>query len=166
VGHLVVGGVVALGVLYGAMVAREAGVGAAPGGMGLAPWGAVLTLVLVAAREVVKAIPDVEGDRAEGARTLPVVLGPRRAAWLALVTVGAAVAALPAFPLLGFDPLFLAWSVPMGACLLAAVWALLAADARARLRPGAAAWRAGAVRASAWMKAAMALAVLALALGR
>jgi geranylgeranylglycerol-phosphate geranylgeranyltransferase len=154
VGHLIVGAMVALGVLYGAMAVRDARAGR------VVLAGAGLAMVLVAAREVVKAIPDVVGDREGGALTLPVVLGPRRAARVALVVVLLVVAALPLFPLVGFSPLFLAYVVPMAACLLASAWALLVADAR--VHP----WAPAAGRASGWMKAALALGVVALALGR
>jgi geranylgeranylglycerol-phosphate geranylgeranyltransferase len=47
------------------------------------------------AREVVKDAEDVEGDRAEGVRTLPTVVGRRRAVALAAVVLAAAVVASP-----------------------------------------------------------------------
>lgn len=46
-------------------------------------------------REVIKDVEDVEGDRGEGLRTLPVVVGDRGALWVAAVAVAVAVVASP-----------------------------------------------------------------------
>ena len=57
----------------------------------------ILAGVATFAREVVKDIEDLPGDRAEGLRTLPIAIGPRRA-WLlaiAALAVGAALSPLP-----------------------------------------------------------------------
>ncbi|MCX2818343.1 geranylgeranylglycerol-phosphate geranylgeranyltransferase [Haladaptatus sp. F3-133] len=53
-------------------------------------------------REIVKDVEDVEGDAAEGARTLPVVYGERRAVLLATASVLVAVGLSPA-PYFVFD---------------------------------------------------------------
>lgn len=60
-------------------------------------WAIVALTVL--AREVAKDIADVEGDKMAGARTLPVLLGPRRAARIAAALYLLAVAMSP-LPLL------------------------------------------------------------------
>jgi geranylgeranylglycerol-phosphate geranylgeranyltransferase len=63
-------------------------------------WYTVVLFALAAlvnlGREVVKDVEDVEGDAAEGARTLPVVWGERRALALATGSVAGAVALSPA----------------------------------------------------------------------
>lgn len=76
---------------------------------GAAAGGVEYTVVLFAlaglvnlGREVVKDVEDVEGDAAEGARTLPVVYGERPALALGSVAVFAAVALSPA-PYFVFD---------------------------------------------------------------
>ncbi len=61
-------------------------------------WAIVFLTVL--AREVAKDIADIEGDRAAGARTLPVIMGPRTAARVAAALYIVAVAMSP-LPLLG-----------------------------------------------------------------
>jgi geranylgeranylglycerol-phosphate geranylgeranyltransferase len=53
------------------------------------------------AREVVKDVEDVAGDREEGLRTLPIAYGERRALYLATAVLAAAVIASPAPYLLG-----------------------------------------------------------------
>jgi hypothetical protein len=78
------------------------------------------------------------------------------------------LAGLPVPVFAGLGPAFLGFALPAAACLLGAAWALLAADAEAgeAAGDGAAAWRAGATRASAWLKGAMVFGVAALALAR
>jgi len=58
---------------------------------------ALLAAVSTLAREIIKDVEDVEGDREEGLRTLPVVVGERRALGLAfgLVVVAAVASPLP-----------------------------------------------------------------------
>jgi len=56
---------------------------------------ALLAAVSTFAREIIKDIEDIDGDRAEGLRTLPVVVGERRALWLAVALLILAVAASP-----------------------------------------------------------------------
>jgi geranylgeranylglycerol-phosphate geranylgeranyltransferase len=73
--------------LFGAAAARS---------LGTAP---VVLFLLAAlstlAREIVKDVEDAPGDRAEGLRTLPVVVGERAALWLAAALLAVAVAASP-----------------------------------------------------------------------
>jgi geranylgeranylglycerol-phosphate geranylgeranyltransferase len=159
VGHAVVGGVVALGVAFGAL-AVEPG----PRAQDAVIAGIALTFVLVTAREIVKAIPDIEGDRANGVGSLPVVIGRRPSALVVVAVVACAIAALPAFPAWGYSDLFLAYAVPLASLLLCAGWILLSASAAVRAAP--AAWSASATRASGWMKVALAVGTVALALGR
>ncbi|ELZ42580.1 prenyltransferase [Halorubrum saccharovorum DSM 1137] len=61
---------------------------------------AVVVLALLAAlstfaREVIKDVEDVVGDREEGLRTLPVAIGERRSLWIATGSLVVAVAASP-----------------------------------------------------------------------
>ncbi|XVH31292.1 geranylgeranylglycerol-phosphate geranylgeranyltransferase [Haloferacaceae archaeon DSL9] len=62
-----------------------------------APLGAVVLFVLAAVatltREIIKDVEDIDGDREEGLRTLPIVVGERPALWLG---VGAMVLAVTA----------------------------------------------------------------------
>ena len=89
VGNLVVAGLTGATPLYGAI---------AVGHIGLAGYLALCAFLVNVAREVIKDIEDVEGDLAKGARTLPIVWGKRRAAYVgalfAILTVLASV--LPA----------------------------------------------------------------------
>jgi hypothetical protein len=70
---------------------------------------------------------------------------------------------VPAFA--GLGPAFLGFVLPAAACLVGAAWALLVADAEADA-PDDPAWQRGGTRASAWLKGAMALGIVALALAR
>lgn len=70
------------------------------GGAAVGEVGAAATLFVLAAlatftREVVKDVEDLEGDAAEGLRTLPVAVGERPALWLGTVLLLAAVVASP-----------------------------------------------------------------------
>ncbi|WP_415381275.1 geranylgeranylglycerol-phosphate geranylgeranyltransferase [Halosimplex sp. TS25] len=56
---------------------------------------ALLAAVSTLAREIIKDVEDVEGDREEGLRTLPVVVGDRRALSIALGLLVVAAAASP-----------------------------------------------------------------------
>ncbi|HLA63849.1 MAG TPA: hypothetical protein VK610_05445, partial [Rhodothermales bacterium] len=108
-------------VLYGGFAAAAG----SPPSPGLAPWGAVGAALLAAALVVVRGIPRAATPA-----------GARRALGVALGALALVLAGLPALPMLGFDPLVLAWAAPLAACVLAAVWALLAADARPPVGPG------------------------------
>ena len=75
------------------------------------------------AREVVKDIEDAAGDREEGLRTLPIVLGRRRALAVAAAFVVAAVVASPAPYLLGtFGLPYLVVLAPALAVMLGATY--------------------------------------------
>lgn len=112
---------------------------------------AVLAGVATFTREVVKDVEDVAGDREEGLRTLPIVVGERRALWIGVVVLVAATAA-SAFPFVRgpFGVAYLAVVVP--ADLL-----MLYATARSFRDPGAGQRR---------LKHGMFLAALAFVVGR
>ena len=75
------------------------------------------------AREVVKDVEDAAGDRKEGLRTLPIVLGRRRALAVAAAFVVAAVVASPAPYLLGtFGLPYLVVLAPSLAVMLGATY--------------------------------------------
>ena len=75
------------------------------------------------AREVVKDVEDAAGDREEGLRTLPIVLGRRRALAIAAAFVVAAVVASPAPYLLGtFGLPYLVVLAPALAVMLGATY--------------------------------------------
>lgn len=149
-GNLVVALVIALALVYGALAVGTVTPTVAVG-MGM-------TFLITLAREVVKDVEDVDGDGAEGARTLAVTRGAWWASRLALALTGLTLVLLPlpSFTLVGRS--FLAYGLVCAGCLLAAAWALIAAD-RDALRPAAASARG-------WLKGAMAAGVFALALAR
>jgi geranylgeranylglycerol-phosphate geranylgeranyltransferase len=156
-GNLAVALVLGLSILYGSLV---------PGGAPGAAWlGAAFAFLTTLAREAVKDIEDAAGDAVGGAGTLPLRWGRRRTAALALAVVAVTLFALPVPAFVGLGAAFLAFALPAAACLLGAAWALLAAGAEAAGEDDAA-WRRGAARASAGLKGAMILGVVALALAR
>ncbi len=55
----------------------------------------VLAAFATFGREVIKDIEDVRGDREEGLRTLPIVIGRRRSRWVAAAAMGVATVASP-----------------------------------------------------------------------
>jgi geranylgeranylglycerol-phosphate geranylgeranyltransferase len=147
VGNLAVALILGLALLYG---------GLAVGGAAGAAVGAAFAFLTTLAREIVKDVEDLDGDRLGGARTLATTLGPRPTAWIALVPIALAVAglAVPVYlPTLG--PSFLLWSLPAALALLLAASALIG--------PTPDAWPRAAGRSSAWLKASMAAGIVALA---
>ncbi len=75
------------------------------------------------AREVIKDVEDVEGDRQEGLNTLPIAVGERRSLWVAVVALGVAVAASPVPYLLGtFDAAYLVVVAPADAVMCYAAY--------------------------------------------
>lgn len=76
IGNLAIATLTGATPLYGAM---------AVGKLGLAGPLAVCAFLVNVAREIVKDIEDLEGDLHKGARTLPIIIGPRRAAYVAAV---------------------------------------------------------------------------------
>jgi geranylgeranylglycerol-phosphate geranylgeranyltransferase len=147
-GNLAVALVLGFAILYG-------GLAVAPTGWAVLLLGAGFAAGTTLAREVAKDIEDAAGDATEGARTLPLVAGPKVAV---AVVVGVTAATLAAFPLaleagLGAD--FFLLALPAAGLLLAAVWALLRASGETLERDAA--------RASLLLKAAMIMGILALA---
>jgi geranylgeranylglycerol-phosphate geranylgeranyltransferase len=118
VGNLVVAGVAGSPPFYGALAV---GVPAA----GVVPW--VLAAWLHFVREVVKDVEDQTGDRTIGRRTLPIVLGDRRAL---VIAAGAGILFVPASLLLpsqaGYGgAYYLIALLAQMAVLIAATWMLL-----------------------------------------
>ena len=149
-GNLVVAFVIALALIYGAVA-----VGSVTPTVAV---GVGMTFLITLAREIVKDVEDIEGDGAEGARTLAVAKGEWWTSRLALGLIGLTIILLPlpAFTLVGRS--FLAYGLACAACLLAAAWALATAD-RTVMRPAASSARG-------WLKGAMAAGVFALVLAR
>ncbi|GAB3665095.1 geranylgeranylglycerol-phosphate geranylgeranyltransferase [Halopiger thermotolerans] len=80
---------------------------------------ALLAAIATLTREIVKDVEDVEGDRAEGLRTLPIAVGERRAVGLGLALLALAVLASPLPYLLGyFGVAYLLVVVPADAVML------------------------------------------------
>ncbi|MFC6725232.1 geranylgeranylglycerol-phosphate geranylgeranyltransferase, partial [Halobium palmae] len=72
-------------------------------------------------REAVKDVEDLEGDREEGLRTLPIVIGERNTLWLGFLAMATAVAASGLPYLVGtFGRVYLALIVPADGVLLGA----------------------------------------------
>jgi geranylgeranylglycerol-phosphate geranylgeranyltransferase len=84
---------------------------------------ALLAAVSTFAREIIKDVEDVTGDREEGLETLPVVVGERRATGLAVASLAVALAASPLPFLLGvFGAPYLAVVVPADAVMAYAAY--------------------------------------------
>jgi geranylgeranylglycerol-phosphate geranylgeranyltransferase len=62
---------------------------------------AFLAAASTLAREIIKDVEDVAGDREEGLNTLPIAIGERRALWVAAALLGVALVASPVPYLLG-----------------------------------------------------------------
>ncbi len=103
------------------------------------------------AREIVKDVEDVAGDREEGLRTLPIVLGERRALAVAAAFVTAAVVASPVPYIRG------TFGLPYLLVLAPAVTAMAAAMYRSFDSPST---------GQGWLKAAMFAAAFAFVVGR
>ena len=147
-GNLAVALVLALALLYG-------GLAVAPTGWGVLLLGAGFAFGSTLAREVAKDVEDAVGDATEGARTLPLVAGPRTAVGVAVGAVGATLVGFPLAIPAGLGADFFALGLPAAGLLLAAAWALLGATDETLER------RAG--RASTLLKVAMLAGILALA---
>ncbi len=89
------------------------------------PFGAValfgLAAVATLTREIVKDVEDIDGDREEGLRTLPIVIGERRALFVGVAVMVLAVAA-SVWPYLAgtFGVVYLAVVLPADVVMLAA----------------------------------------------
>ncbi len=79
----------------------------------------VLAALATFTREIVKDVEDIEGDEAEGLRTLPIAVGRSRALWLGVVLLVVAVVASPVPYLDGtFGLAYLAVLVPADALMV------------------------------------------------
>ncbi|RKD97483.1 geranylgeranylglycerol-phosphate geranylgeranyltransferase [Halopiger aswanensis] len=80
---------------------------------------ALLAAVATLTREIIKDVEDIEGDRAEGLRTLPIAVGEGRAIWLSVALLALAVLASPLPYLFGyFGVAYLLVVVPADAIML------------------------------------------------
>ncbi|MCD6372429.1 MAG: geranylgeranylglycerol-phosphate geranylgeranyltransferase [Thermococcus sp.] len=115
VGNLVVAGLTGVTPLYGAIAVEK---------IGLAGYLALCAFLVNVAREVVKDIEDVEGDLSKGARTLPIVWGKKKAAYVgalfAVLTVVASVLPIKAGVGLGYYAM-----VPVDALILYSAYLIL-----------------------------------------
>ncbi len=83
----------------------------------------VLASVATLAREIIKDVEDIEGDREEGLNTLPIAIGERRALVVATVLLVAAVIASPLpFFLTEFGVAYLLVVVPANVMMLYAAY--------------------------------------------
>lgn len=74
---------------------------------------ALLAALSTLAREIIKDVEDVEGDKAEGLTTLPIAIGKRRSLWIATVLLLVAVISSPLPYLAGiFSVAYLAVVLP------------------------------------------------------
>lgn len=141
VGNLVVAAVVGLVVVYGGWAA-ESPVAAYTAGL----FAATTTL----AREIIKDIEDMSGDRAAGIRTVPLVWGVERARQAAAaVLIGTVLLTPVPYLMMDYGSLFLFLVAFADLLLLRALWLLPDAPAEAR-------------GASVWLKGAMVAGIVAL----
>ncbi|TKR27818.1 geranylgeranylglycerol-phosphate geranylgeranyltransferase [Natronomonas salsuginis] len=111
----------------------------------------VLAAGATMAREIVKDVEDIEGDREEGLNTLPIAVGKRPALFVAAVFVGFAIVVSPAPYLLGtFGSTYLLVLAPTIAGLVAGMY-------RSFTDP---------TRGQSLLKASMFLAAIAFVIGR
>ncbi|ESS08891.1 MAG: geranylgeranylglycerol-phosphate geranylgeranyltransferase [uncultured archaeon A07HN63] len=111
----------------------------------------LLAAVATLTREIVKDVEDITGDREEGLRTLPIVIGRRTALWIAVVVILVAVAA-SAIPYTAGT-----FGVPYLLVVLPADAVMLWAAGQSFQRP---------TRSQRWLKRGMFLAAAAFVVGR
>lgn len=146
-GNLAVALVLALALLYGGLAVAPVG--------GVLLLGAAFAAGTTLAREVAKDIEDAVGDATEGARTLPLVAGPKVAVGVAVSVTAATLAAFPLALPAGLGADFFLLALPAAGLLLAVMWALLRASGKTLERDAG--------RASLLLKVAMIAGILALA---
>ncbi len=111
----------------------------------------VLAALSTFSREVIKDVEDIEGDRSEGLRTLPVAIGERSALWVGASVLLVAVLASPVPYITGLFGLpYLAVVIPADILMLAASWRSFADPATGQQ----------------WLKYGMFLAAAAFVVGR
>ncbi|WP_297070982.1 geranylgeranylglycerol-phosphate geranylgeranyltransferase [Thermococcus sp.] len=115
IGNLVVASLTGMTPLYGAVAVCK---------LGLAGYLALCAFLVNVAREVIKDIEDLEGDRAKGARTLPIIWGRKKAAYIgalfALLTVVSSFLPVREGVGVGYWTMF-----PVDAVILYAAWLIL-----------------------------------------
>lgn len=155
VGNVAIAVTVAVSLPFGGLVPIQLGYGILPPVLA----GTAFAFLATFARELVKDVEDVAGDRASGARTLAVVRGTGTTGRLAAATVFLTIAFLPTGGLLGLGSAFLVLAIPAAVLLVgAAWWALGLADRHDETR------RLAAARASSVLKGGMLAGLGALAL--
>ncbi|KTG10342.1 prenyltransferase [Haloprofundus marisrubri] len=83
----------------------------------------VLAAVATFTREIVKDVEDIDGDREQGLRTLPIVVGERRALWVGVVAMALAILASPVPYIFGtLGVVYLLLVVPADALMLGAAF--------------------------------------------
>ena len=152
-GNVAVAVVIGLALPFGGLAVIDFSVG----GEGPLLAGGLFAFVTTLSREIIKDVEDASGDLAGGARTLPIVAGPRLAAYLAGGLALATVAGLPLALPAELSPWFLPLAAPAAALLIASAWYMFAVPPEAERQ------RAYARRASALMKGAMLAGLVALA---
>jgi geranylgeranylglycerol-phosphate geranylgeranyltransferase len=154
VGNVAVAVVIGLALPFGGLAVIDA----SAGGSGPLLAGALFAFFTTLSREIIKDVEDASGDAVAGARTLPLVTGPRLAAYLAGALALLAVAGLPLALALQMPPWFLPLAIPVAALLIAAAWSMFGVMNDADRQ------RALAGRASKRMKSAMLVGLVALAI--
>lgn len=104
IGNLTVGFMTGFGFVFGGFTLNN------PGIISVSIFLGFFAFVMTTAREIVKDIEDIEGDKAEGARTLPILIGERIPAIIAaiLIVVDSALC-----PLLYFNHIFGIYYLPV-----------------------------------------------------
>ena len=97
IGNLTVGFMTGFGFVFGGFTINT------PGIISISIFLGFFAFVMTTAREIIKDIEDVEGDKAEGAKTLPILIGTKTPAILAvaLIIIDSALC-----PILYFDHIF------------------------------------------------------------
>ena len=81
IGHLTVGFMTGFGFVFGGFTINNPGIVTTSIFLGF------FAFVMTTAREIVKDIEDIEGDKADGARTLPILIGAKKPAILAAILI-------------------------------------------------------------------------------
>ncbi|NJE85628.1 geranylgeranylglycerol-phosphate geranylgeranyltransferase [Thermococcus sp. CX2] len=120
IGNLVVAGLTGATPLYGAVAVEH---------LGLAGYLAICAFLVNVAREVIKDIEDVKGDLVKGAKTLPIIWGKKKAAYVgsffALLTVIASFLPVKAGVGVGYYAM-----VPVDVIILYAAYLILKSQER------------------------------------
>lgn len=116
VGNLVVAGMVALTLVYGALTTDQ---------LGLVWVGCIAAFLLTLAREITKDLEDLKGDRKNGISSLPTRLGSSASRWVVVGLVGLTIALSPIpYTHLSFSGLYLFLVFIAALVLLVTIWLL------------------------------------------